>query len=231
MIEMLSYVKSLPIDVIESLAWYTGGNFDKLNSALRNNKKLTNVQSSHLKKIDMAFAGAPRLANSMTVYKGKATKNIYSDKAFVSTTSKMQQAYNFSARNCCILIINVSKGSKVLMLNKVSRHQEESEILLNRNGTLIVTDSFQENGMTFIECVFTDGIVAETQSDIKSAAQTLKKEDDDSVVVNRLFDFFQHDYDPDFTDFDDILATYKRMYPYRRQDKMLINRVLNLLDK
>ena len=131
---MTAYVKNLPDDIIEPLEWYTGGNFDKLNSALRNNKKLTSIQSSHVKNIDMAFSGAPRLTKPITVYKGVETNNIFSDKAFVSTTSEMKQAYNFSGKECCILIINVSKGSKPLMLSSISKYKEEKEILLNRNG-------------------------------------------------------------------------------------------------
>ena len=96
-------------------------------------------------------------------------------------------------------------------------------------GTLIITDSFEENNMTFINCIYSDGITVEKQSNIKSAVKTLKEEDDDSIVINRLFDFFKDEYDPDFTDSDDILMTYKKMYPYRKEDKLLINKVLDLL--
>jgi len=80
---MSGYIKTLPENIITSLEWYTGGNYDKLNSVLRNDKQLTYVQNAHKKNIDLAFSGAPRLTKSITVYKGKNSKNVYSDKAYI----------------------------------------------------------------------------------------------------------------------------------------------------
>jgi len=85
--------------------------------------------------------------------------------------------------------------------------------------------------MHFINCVYTDGIDVQFPGDINNAVKTLKKEDDDTVIINRLFKFFEDDYDPDFTDTDEIEVIYKKMYPNRKQDKKLIKNVLNLLSE
>lgn len=89
----------------------------------------------------------------------------------------------FVGKKCCILII----GSKVLPLASLSRYTDEDEYLLDRDGILIVTNTFEENDMKFINCVYTNGIEVKSSKDIIYVGEELKTEDDESIILNRLF--------------------------------------------
>ena len=142
-----------------SLAWYTGGNFDKLNDALRNNKKLTEDQRYHLKNIDNAFEMVNPILDPITVYKGIDNHIMYKkDKAFISTSTDIKEAMKFVENGCCMLVIHVSPKSKILPIKHISRYSEESEILLDRNGLMLGTGkSYIKNGTTMIECIYGNG--------------------------------------------------------------------------
>jgi len=47
----------------------------------------------------------------------------------------------FAGKNC-ILIINISIGSKILPISILSKYKDENELLLDRNTTLIITKYF-----------------------------------------------------------------------------------------
>lgn len=226
---MKSFIKNLPESVKDSLSWYTGGNFDKLNFALRNNKPLTSIQKMHKDNIDMAFDAAPRIKKSITVYKGKNSSNVYSDKSYISTSKNIEAAYDFSGTKCCILVITVTPGSKVLDISYLSRYKDENEILLDRGGSLFVTNTYIENDMKFINCVYTNGVKVKSNMSISKAEKIVKLENDDTDVINRLFKFFKDDYDPYFTDEDEIKSIYSKMYPSRKINNKVIKKVIKML--
>lgn len=165
---------------MESLRWYTGGNFDKLNEALRKDLPLTEEQEKHLKELQRQFEEAPEIKVPLIVYKSKNSRTVYSNKAFVSTSLSFEEAKKFSSSTCCILEIIVTPGSKVLYLHEVSRFPEEQEVLLNRNGTLTVTQTEDRNGMTIIKCVYLPGeaLTVETEKELDRSLnyfETLKR--------------------------------------------------------
>jgi hypothetical protein len=222
------YMKNLPENIQNSLIWYTGGNFDKFNKLLRNEQVLDKNQSYHKNNIDTAFMGVPLLDESIILYKGKNTPNVYSDKSFVSTSNSLQSAMQFSGKNCCILVIQVTKGSRVLPLKHLSKYTEENEYLLDRNSTLIVTNLFEENGMKYINCIYTNGIIISSHNDIKHVEKTFKIEDNESTIITRLFEIFENE-DKDYLDEEDIKNMYNNLYPSRKQDTTLIKNVAKLL--
>lgn len=136
-------MQSFKQSLMDSLNWYTGGNFDNLNEALRKNKLLTEEQMFHLYNLDYAFNQAqPNQDLNLTVYKGIDNDQFYTiDRAFISTTTDIEEAMKFidEESNCCILRIHIAPNSKVLRLRDISRYPEENEILLDRNGFMIRT--------------------------------------------------------------------------------------------
>jgi hypothetical protein len=136
----VSFVKSLPDQVIKSITWYTGGEYSDFNDSLRAGKIPT--EKRHFDNISLAFQGVPPLTNPITVYKGKRSDNIYQvDKAFASTSLTIRGTQDFRGGKCCILQITVPPGSKVLPLESISDNKSEDEILLDRNGEYTVTGS------------------------------------------------------------------------------------------
>lgn len=107
---MLMYC-NMSIDVAplwNSILWYTGGNFDEFNQAIRHGGKLTQEQRSHLKNIDKLFELTPPITTPMIVYRGKRSENLHKEvKSFLSTSIEYEQARDFADDTCCILIITV----------------------------------------------------------------------------------------------------------------------------
>lgn len=174
-------------DMIESISWYTGGNFDKLNENLRKGIPLTNTQKYHLQNIDNAFSLQSVLINSIVVFKGKTTSSVYSDKAPISTSTSYEAAKGFAKGECCVLKITVSAGSKVINIKGFSRYEDESEILLERDGNLEVTGEYfnEDDGMKIMLVTYTPpgSIKIETPRDgIKAEKIMHEKHIFDSVL-------------------------------------------------
>ena len=167
--KMESYITGLPDYIKDSLEWYTGGNFDTLNEKLRKDSPLSELQQYHFDNIKEAFRNCPELSDHLVVYKGKSSRTVYSDKAFVSTSLKYEQSLKFSGKTCCVLEILVSPGSKVLPLYLISRYPEEQEILLDKEGSLTVTQTVNQGNMIVIKCVYTSNlsIKVEDETDFK----------------------------------------------------------------
>jgi len=216
----MSFLSRIDEKTKESLAWYTGGNFDDFNTSLRKNKPLTTEQQHRLRDIDRLFTQIPATQYPITVYKGKNTKNVYEiDKAFMSTSEDYKSAKQFSGKDCCILQINVSAGSKVIPIKGISREPDEKEILLDRGGQMLVTGSEIRGNMMVIFTTYNPKH-SFTINDEKYITQT-KKRFNTNAIIDSIVTMFNStdisdsdsdsDSDIDFSlDFDENLA--KKMY-------------------
>ena len=56
---------------------------------------------------------------------------------------------------CCVLVIHIAPKSKILSIQHISRYSEEKEILLDRNGLMIITgNTYMKNVIKTIECIY-----------------------------------------------------------------------------
>ena len=195
MIEQINYVKNLDSDIKDSLKWYTGDNYTDFNRRLRYGKELTDEQYIHFVNINFAFENVPPLETTITVYKGIIGKNVFSDKAFISTskyydnTLKFAETYN----NCCVMEITVSKGSKILPLQILTQYKDEKEILLDRNGTLISTGQYIKKvkgdpDMNVLYCTYSKGIEISSEKDLKIAIKEFKNDEIEAEIIKRFFE-------------------------------------------
>lgn len=204
------FVNNLPDEIKKSLTWYTGGGFDKFNENMRKETKLSPIQKNNLQKIDTAFLGVQALTNAITVFKGTNSSNVYSDKSFISTSRDYKIAQdNFGGTNSVIWRITVSPGSKVLPLESISKYVEENEILLDRNGILVVTGTHitkHQQKIIYVTYNPPNTLVVKNITDIKKA----EKQMDPDLIIQRIVDFFA-DEDPDFVDDHSIKILYKNL--------------------
>lgn len=200
------YVQSLTDPLKLSLDWYTGGNFDEFNVYLRREQILPKKYRQHFENITTAFYNSPPLNTPLIVYKGKNSPKVYSDKAFVSTTLEYAKTKRFSGKDCCVVQITVSPGSHVLPLRSISREPDEEEVLLDRNGTLVITGSTVKNQMKVIFATYVPyGAKAVTeQKDINA------DKFDSKLIVERMIEFFK-DEDPEFLDDEELSIMYKKL--------------------
>jgi len=215
----LKYVDSLNKDIINSLKWYTNQGYVILNNVLRKNLSIDEDTKKHLKNIDLAFKGVPRTTNIITVYKGLTQENFISDKGFMSTTldKKLTDRFTESSK-CCIAEITIAKGSKILPLYKISYHDDELEILLNRDGNIQITNIDKEQLQTIINCIYSDSssVIVTKKDDSKSLDKKIQImiSDDEKIdrIVKNIIKMYKEEEDIDFDFEHEIEYIYKQLY-------------------
>lgn len=186
---------------------------------LRKNLAINEDSKKHLKNIDLAFKGVPRTTNIITVYKGLTKENFISDKGFMSTTLDKKLTDRFTASaTCCVADITVAKGSKILPLYKISYHDDESEILLNRDGNIQVTNIDKKQLPTTLNCVYSDSssVIVTKKDDSKSLDKKIQVmiSDDEKInrIVTNIIDIYKEEEDEDFDFQHEIEYIYKKLY-------------------
>jgi hypothetical protein len=206
-----AYVEQQLSDIEKlSINWYTGGNYDDFNDSVRKGKMLSQEQRDHKENIDTAFDSVPPLEVPIVVYKGKGSDRIYSDKSFMSTTLLYDRSKRFTNKECCVLQITVSAGSKVLPIRTISKEPDEEEILLNRDGILIVTgNSIRKEDMMkiiFVTYCPKGSNPVRTDEELKKADHVF----DTQLIIEKLIESLQ-DEDSDFLDEDLVKISYSRV--------------------
>ena len=125
--------------VLASLRWYTGGEYDELNTALRMATPLPPSIDAHWKNIQTGFAAAHPITEPITVYRGQRANIVGPVLAPLSTAKTIRGTEDFVGQKCCMLVITVSPGTKVIDISHISEIPSESEILLPPGGTLVLT--------------------------------------------------------------------------------------------
>jgi hypothetical protein len=129
----------MDVDVINSLIWYTGGEYDALNNALRTNTPLQAHVANHWANIQKAFALTKPITEPLIVYRGKRSNTMYPVLSPLSTSKTIRGTEDFVGETCCMLIITVSPGTKAIDLSELSDIASEAEVLLPPGGTLVLT--------------------------------------------------------------------------------------------
>ena len=120
-----------PEHIITSLKWYSGSEYDRLNDKLRTNKQLSPEIDIHWKYIQEAFKLSPGIKSDMTVYRGtRGDETIYNVVTPLSTSKVKRGTQDFVGGSCCLFVITVPKGTKLIDMDTYSDIQSEYEILL-----------------------------------------------------------------------------------------------------
>ena len=120
-----------PEHIIKSLKWYSSSEYYRLNDKLRNNKQLSPEIDIHWKNIQEAFKLSPGIKSDMTVYRGtRGDETIHKIKTPLSTSKVKRGTQEFVGLSCCLFVITVPKGTKLIDMDTYSHIQNEYEILL-----------------------------------------------------------------------------------------------------
>lgn len=194
--QQIAYIDNLPNTLKESLMWYTGPSYIAFNKALREDAVSSIEHKKYMKNIDLVFSGAPPLTESMIVYRGVRFSGRISvdnddfleiDNAYVSTTKDMKQTSLFSGEKCCVLQITISAGTKVLFLKKISMHEDEDEILLDRGGKFIITGTEIRKGMKIVYMTYIPkgSLLVKSVSEVKKAVEKF----DEKLIQQRIVEY------------------------------------------
>lgn len=147
------------------------------------------------------------LENPIVVFKGKHSSRVYSDRSFVSTSLSYEVAKEkFAGEECCVVEITVSPGSKVLPLRTISEKPEEEEVLLDRDGIMMVTgNKLGKDNMKIIYATYSpeESKLVKTEKDIEKADKSF----DPQLVLEAIIESLK-DEDLDFLDDQVIKISY-----------------------
>jgi hypothetical protein len=116
-------------DIRGKLIGYSNGGFKNLILDLVEN-------------IDEAFKNVPQLSKPIRVYRGQDTdtfigKELIFD-SYMSTTHDLNTAFIYIDNECCIYVLDIQPGVKVLPIKYISRFLDEEELLIERNCNIVI---------------------------------------------------------------------------------------------
>ena len=202
-----SYVNSLSDDIKKSLNQYTKSYYSNINTYLREGglrernteifmKKLT----ENISNIDTAFKFAPAISDSLTLYRGQEFE-IFDTKSFTSASTVLESAYRFFElfEGCCLYVITLSPGSKILPLRHISEEPSEEEILIDRNGRFFITNTeikqISSQSMKFIYLTYMPGNYKEIEkeNDIVEFSEENEEKERELASSDEIIDFLVND--------------------------------------
>jgi hypothetical protein len=138
---------------IKSVRWYTGDNYKDLNRRLRQGIQLTQEQEMNATNIDSVFKLATPISQDIVLFRGMSVDLLGPNESsiqpsFISCSYDEEAAINFTGdNNCCLYIVLVQKGVRIICLEAASIYGTEHEVLLPRLGTFTYTSEDTETVM------------------------------------------------------------------------------------
>ena len=127
-------------DLVKAINDYTGYQFKNLNAHLREGVPLTATEERVAHRLDSVFEELQPIKETLTLYRGiKQEDQVQNKNAFVSASHTISVAERFVGKECCLLVITIPPGSKVLFIEDVSRYPQEREVLIERKGAFAIT--------------------------------------------------------------------------------------------
>lgn len=133
--KIMDEIEQMPSMIKTAIAKYTLS--VEINRKLRGSTPLDSEFQEMLDNIDLAFSLVTPLEQDIIVYRGVSnTQTFYpSDLGFVSTAIDPAIAKPFIGSGCCLLLIRIRAGSRVLRIPKsIGVYKDESEVLLYRGA-------------------------------------------------------------------------------------------------
>jgi hypothetical protein len=153
--QQYEYVDSLDGRIKDSIAEYTGSEFEVLNDHMRRGKSLSSHHQEIRNDLEKAFVNVPPLERPILLFRGvKQEHDMGKLTAFVSVTFDINQTDDFHTKKCCLFIITVSSGSKILPINRLSESFYERELLLPAEGTFFVTNVHYDQSLKVFDLTY-----------------------------------------------------------------------------
>lgn len=170
-------------DEKEALRNYTRSYNEMINRYLRGViPYLSKKYYDAFKQIDNAFFRIKAINRPITLYRGSEVKEL-DNRTFQSTSFNIDISKGFTKNKCCLFILTVNPGVKVIPLMDISAHPYEEEFLLQRDAHYIVTDSGIEDGiLTIYVTVLPDNTYEITPEISKDVIQIEKQKHHDDII-------------------------------------------------
>jgi hypothetical protein len=128
------------------------------------NKEFKNLILNTVTAIDDVFKNIPALEQPIRVYRGQKMDTIINQRSifssYISTTHAFNETNDFiNIDGCCMYILDIQPGVKVIPIKYISQFVREEELLVQRNCRILL-----ESGKKYLS--FDDGEGAITDSPV-----------------------------------------------------------------
>ena len=175
---------------LQSVRAYTDDHYGPINQALLEGSTMKRFHRNIVDDIDSLFEMVPPIEKDIVVYRGVTKRHSFGIlNGYISTSYDYDTAMDFTDRytdndHCCIFVITIPSGSKVLPIEDVSANRSEGEILLPRSGFFEVKDSYNKYGMETYALLYHSSppLVEEVKS------SSTEKQAESSITENQIID-------------------------------------------
>jgi hypothetical protein len=217
-----AYVSNLNHNIIESIRDYTGNSYRDMNLRLRN-KEFLGEYHDIVDNLDRAFQGVPSTDQPILVYRGIDTEKFIADiQAYLSTSYDIDEVYSYTGKNCCLLRIVISSGSKILPLEDISETPLEKEILLPRSGEFKITNLHYEDTLAIYDLIYIPENSVQITPNITNINQ-IKIQLNDEEWINRIVDLISIDEIQLFGVEDSVKALIETSFAHENVPQSAIN--------
>lgn len=203
------FIRNLETELKESLKEYTDEAYKSINKTLREGKNLSVQDQRIVNHMDMIFEMVDPITETLTLYRGvKSMDQIKADKAFLSASYDLEQAKEFTKRDCCIIVFNIPPGSKVLFVEYISEHPYEKEVIIDRQGDFKITLVNEGSRTREINKVFVTYIPKiSVSAKVEELDKVLDSAIDQMSYIQRVVDIFPEDEYELFKDDEETLES------------------------
>jgi hypothetical protein len=194
--EQYLYVENLEEKEKNAIEWYMQkGDYQSFNNILRRYgnlnyeeileiNRLTDEQKDIFITLNNIFENLPPTTTPIILYRG-SEEEILNTYSYTSMSRDIDSALDFtdSRNNCCLYVITISPGSKILPIEYV-KDMGEFEILLNRQGNFNITynrDLYYEDNkymrVIYINYSSSNSIKLDDKTEIKKISDKMIEKD------------------------------------------------------
>lgn len=195
-----NYVKNLSTRKEKAIRAYTGQAYATINDNLLLHLPLEKKYSDIIEDIDTIFRNVPPTDVPIIVFRGVTRKHEFGIlPGYISTSYDIKRAFEFADKDleCCIFVITIPVGSKVLPVEEISEHKQEGEILLPRSSNFKLVQTDNINGMDYFYLILDHSIplpeIEKKEEKIEEKEMKKSKKLDKKDVVNLLIENTQKD--------------------------------------
>lgn len=173
------FISGLDRNLKNSLEHYSRDS-TSINHTLRGRREPTEKIKNIISDIDSVFLQLDVLQTPLTLFRGIDDEKYLNDIAFVSTSYEEEVAGAYSQDECCIIVINVPVGAKVIFIESISQNKDDKEVLLERGGSFSKTHVNVKSGKKYIYVSY----IPPSTSVSKDLPKLVKQSEKEDEIVN-----------------------------------------------
>lgn len=174
--DQIKFVQNIGGRKLASVKSYTDEAYAAINNSLLHGYSPSKKNKDIIDDLDDLFEDVPETSHPIVVYRGVTKHDFGILTGYISTTYDYDTALSFAddKNQCCIFVISVPKGAKVLPVEDISVNPTEGEVLLPRSGNFVATRSSFAEGMEkfYLDLVLGDNLPIETEDSSESEPKT-----------------------------------------------------------